>query len=146
MFIRTGVCPTTYVAKSFVEGLGCSLLSLQLHSGIVPFEGDAEGKTLIGIIQGARPLRPSREVGCLLEPADDVWDVVSSCWHQDASARPPMVSVCERLKRTLLDKESALVASEDGGRHDTSSHKFSKFFAPRSRVCTMILPSSMAST
>jgi hypothetical protein len=81
------------------------------------------------ILQGARPPRPSREAGCLLEPADDVWNLISSCWHQDASARPLMVSVRERLKRTLLDRESTLVASEQDGRHGRSSYTFFKLFA-----------------
>jgi hypothetical protein len=125
--IRTGACATTYVTNSFMERSVSSLSSVQLHSGTVPFEGDAEGKTLIGILQGTRPPRPFRETGCLLEPADGVWDIVSSCWHQDASARPPMSSVCERLKTILLDKESTPVASEDGGRKDSTRYEFVQF-------------------
>jgi hypothetical protein len=72
-------------------------------------------KAATSITKGVRPERPSRETNCRLEPADDVWDVISSCWQHDASTRPHMTGVCDLLKKTQLPEESRLGLSKQGG-------------------------------
>jgi hypothetical protein len=51
-----------------------------------------------------------------------MWDIISSCWQQDASERPPMISVCERLKGTGVDGERTHTAGKDSGRHKISRY------------------------
>jgi hypothetical protein len=77
-----------------------------MYSGRVPFEGLSEGKTVLCIVRGERPVRPSMHTpgGYMLEPPDDVWDLIMRCWSHDCEARPPIADVCASLENTAVQE------------------------------------------
>jgi hypothetical protein len=54
-------------------------------------------RAIMCVIAGERPLRPTQANGCVVEPTDVIWDMVTLCWHPERASRPTMVDICQLL-------------------------------------------------
>jgi hypothetical protein len=73
-----------------------------MHSGLVPFEGLTEVRTILLVVQGHRPERPSSTTAGVVEPSDRIWDIITRCWDQDADRRPQMAEISEAIRDIMV--------------------------------------------
>ncbi|KAJ7886898.1 kinase-like domain-containing protein [Mycena leptocephala] len=67
---------------------------LELYTGRPPFANLSETATLLRVINGDRPERPS----CEPAMSDALWQHVNECWAQDSAARPATDVVLQQIQ------------------------------------------------
>jgi hypothetical protein len=77
-----------------------------MHSGAAPFSDSTNLlKIMNRVIGGERPSRPLAGDPGVLEPSDEVWDLITRCWSTLSTSRPLMYEVCEALQRMATPDE-----------------------------------------
>ncbi|KAI3611321.1 hypothetical protein WG66_002059 [Moniliophthora roreri] len=90
--IQDSRLPTTPASDVYSFGM----TMLELYTGHAPFSHRRfYGGVIHDVVNGIRPARPSLDACPGL--TDDIWDVITSCWAQDAYQRPSMDAVVRRL-------------------------------------------------
>ncbi|KAF8160554.1 kinase-like domain-containing protein [Mycena galopus ATCC 62051] len=68
-----------------------------LYTGQPPFSASPEPATMLKVIAGKRPDRPSSEPRL----SDSLWECVKECWAQDSALRPTAEVVVQRMERLI---------------------------------------------
>jgi hypothetical protein len=77
-----------------------------MHSGAAPFSDSTNLlKIMNRVVGGERPPRPLAGDPDVLEPSDEVWDLITRCWSTLSTSRPLMYEVCEALQRMATPDE-----------------------------------------
>ncbi|KAF5386369.1 hypothetical protein D9757_006625 [Collybiopsis confluens] len=91
-----------------VYAFGCTILEILTLKP--PFHGHLnDGSVIFKLMSGGRPARPSN-VRC----SDDIWDLTTRCWAQNAQDRPSALEIFEILEERILppltESHSSLVS------------------------------------
>ncbi|KAK7063540.1 kinase-like protein [Favolaschia claudopus] len=78
-----------------VYAFGC--VCLELYTGRPPFADLSEPASLLRVINGERPERPSGESALL----DSMWDYINTFWAQDSAMRPDSTDLVRLMARKL---------------------------------------------
>ena len=82
----------------------------QVLTGAPPFAGQ-QGPELACkvILEGKRPPRPNNSES--LGITDEIWDLLELCWAKEASSRPTVKDVVDRLEMAAKNRTEDVVAS-----------------------------------
>ncbi|KAF7377544.1 Protein kinase domain-containing protein [Mycena sanguinolenta] len=80
----------------------------EILTGQVPFHELRITSVVIKVVGGYRPSRPTSSPGVF----DDLWELLRSCWEEEAEKRPTAVAVVKRLEDPLIGAKPTPLAAD----------------------------------